>query len=116
MSVLHSTVAAMEGSDEASDWADALTAPRTYLRDARRAVADGHYAVAARKLRQAAAMVSHHEVFAVGRERRRLQIAVKALRLTAKDVAAGAVTSAAQLDGVLRDTHRDLAARSGLSP
>jgi hypothetical protein len=67
--------------------------------------------VAARNLRHAAAMVSKQESYAIGRERARLHIAVEALRLTAKDVEAGAVDSSAQLDAILHDTHRDLLAR-----
>jgi hypothetical protein len=101
-------------SDAGADWADVLTAPRHYLRTARRAVDHRHYRIAARNLRAAATMVAHHEGYAVGRERRRLRVAAQALRLTAKDVAAGAVTSSMQLDGVLNDTHRDLVARGGL--
>jgi hypothetical protein len=101
-------------SDKPAAWAEELTAPRAYISNARRAVDRHHYMVAARNLRHAATMVSKQESYAIGRERARLHIAVAALRLTAKDVEAGAVDSSAQLDAILHDTHRDLLARHPL--
>lgn len=105
---------ALAGSGNPAAWADEVTAPRNYIGAARHAVEHHHNVAAARHLRNAARMVAQHEGYATGRERARLGLAAEALRLTAKDVEAGAVSSAGQLDAVLNDTHDDLLARHPL--
>jgi hypothetical protein len=76
-----------------------------YVHYARADVDQRHYKSAARNLRKAAAILAEQMNHAYGLDRRRLAQDVAALRLTARDVGAGAIASPAQLDGVLETTH-----------
>jgi hypothetical protein len=60
-------------------------------------------------------MLSGKSKYAYGLDRRRLDQDVAALRLTARDVVAGAIKSPAQLDSILDTTHADLLKR-GTAP
>ena len=92
-------------------WAESLGVPSIYVRRARVEVAAGHDKLAARSLRRAAAILTHRSDHVYGLDRRQLARDAAALRLTARDVAAGAVTNPWELNSVLRDTHRDLGER-----
>jgi hypothetical protein len=87
-------------------WTEALGVPTIYVEHARVYVARGRYRSAARTLRKAARILSARAQRGYGLDRARLAADVEALRLTARDVAAGAVTSPAQLDSVLDNVHR----------
>lgn len=89
-------------------WTESLGEPSIYVQRARREVGEKRYQSAARNLRTAALLLARRSERVYGLDRKRLDRDVEALRLTARDVAAAAVTSAAQLDGVLDETHSDL--------
>ena len=101
------TESAVTGVDPHARWTQSLGEPSIYVNYARADVARGHYKSAARNLRRAAADLKQRSEQVYGRDRKRLVQDVRALRLTATDVAAGAVTSQAQLDSVLDTTHAD---------
>jgi hypothetical protein len=86
-------------------WTESLGVPTIYVEQARVYVAQGLYQSAARNLRKAARILSARSQRVYGLDRTRLTADVEALRLTARDVAAGAVTSPAQLDSVLDNVH-----------
>jgi hypothetical protein len=76
-----------------------------YVEHARVHVNEHHYHSASRDLREAARVLSMRAERVYGLDRQRLSTDAQALRLTARDVDAGAITSAAQLDSVLDTTH-----------
>jgi len=90
-------------------WTESLGQPSVYVDHARADVGHGHYKSAARNLREAAKILAARSTDAYGLDRQRLKQDIKALRLTARDVAAGAITSPAQFDSVLNTTHEYLA-------
>jgi len=92
-------------------WAESLGVPSIYVRRARIEVAAGHNKLAASSLRRAAAILTQRSEHVYGLDRRQLSRDAAALRLTARDVAAGAVTNPWELNSVLRDTHHDLGER-----
>ncbi len=97
--------------DPHAGWTEGLGEPTVYVEHARADVGQGHYKSAARNLRKAAAILAGRSHSAYGLDRERIGDDVAALRLTARDVAAGAISSAAQLDAVLNTTHADLRRR-----
>ena len=102
---------AASANDVQARWTESLGVPSIYVERARRDVGEGHYGAAARYLHRAAALLDRRAERVYGLDRRRLDRDADALRLTARDVAAGAVTSRAQLDSVLDDTRRGLRER-----
>ncbi len=99
-------------ADVQARWTESLGKPSVYVQHARAEVDQGHYKSAARHLRKAAALLEQQSQDVYGSDRRRIQQDEKALRLTARDVASGAVTSAAQLNSVLDSVHFDLQKRA----
>lgn len=97
-------------------WTESLGVPTLYIEHARTNVAHRHYRLASRNLRKAAAMLSARAERAYGLDRRHLAADVEALRLTAQDVAAGAISTPAQLDGVLDSTHTAVSKHGAASP
>jgi hypothetical protein len=89
-------------------WTVALGQPSVYVNYARRNLGESRYKAAARNLRKAATLLAVRSVNTYGLERKHLLLDAAALRLTAKDVAAGAVANQAQLDSVLNTTHAAL--------
>jgi predicted metal-dependent hydrolase len=92
-------------------WTESLGEPSMYVNYARVDVGQRHYKSATRNLRKAAAILAEQLKYAYGLDRRRLAQNVSALRLTARDVSAGAITSPAQLDSILDTTHAYLRER-----
>ncbi len=107
--------AAGAGDDVHAKWTDSLGEPSVYVNYARVEVDQKSYQSAARKLRKAAAILAQRLSDTYGLDRRQLVDDVAALRLTARDVEAGAITSSAQLDGVLDTTLAYLAKRGSAS-
>jgi hypothetical protein len=107
--------AARNIDDAQAKWTESLGEPSLYVEHARADVGRRHYKSAARNLRKAADMLSGKSKYAYGLDRRRLDQDVAALRLTARDVVAGAIKSPAQLDSILDTTHADLLKR-GTAP
>jgi hypothetical protein len=103
--------AAGETDDAHARWTESLGEPSIYVHYARTDVDQRHYRSAARNLRKAAAVLAEQMENAYGLDRRRLAQDVAALRLTARDVGAGAITSSALLDSVLDTTHTHLRER-----
>jgi hypothetical protein len=99
---------ARNSNDAHASWTESLGEPTVYVEHARADVGSGRYQSAARNLRKAAAILAKKSKSAYSLDRSRLGEDVGALRLTARDVAAGAITSPAQLDTVLDATHADL--------
>jgi hypothetical protein len=97
--------AAQNIDDPHARWTESLGDPTVYIEHARMDVGRRHFKSAARNLRRAAAMLSDRAKNVYGLDRRHLGDDVAALRLTARDVAAGAIASPAQLDSVLDTTH-----------
>lgn len=95
-------------TDFQAGWTESLGEPTIYVEHARADVGRGHYKSAARNLRKAAAILAERMPQAYGLDRRRIGADVAALRLTARDVAAGAISTPALLDSVLNTTHADL--------
>ena len=91
-------------------WTESLGEPTIYLNYARANVVRQHFKSAARNIRRAAADLSQRSHGAYGLDRKRLLEDIEALRLTARDVDAGAVKSPAQLESVLESTHAAVAA------
>lgn len=79
------------------------------MEHARAEVGQRRFKSAARNLRTAATILAVTSKNAYGLDRQRLRQDIKALRLTAQDVAAGAITTPAQFDSVLQTTHAYLA-------
>jgi hypothetical protein len=96
------------GVDGHPIWTVALGQPSVYVNYARRNLGESRYKAAARNLRKAATLLAVRSVNTYGLERKHLLLDAAALRLTAKDVAAGAVANQAQLDSVLNTTHAAL--------
>ncbi len=90
-------------------WTESLGQPSVYVDRARADVGLRHYKSAARNLRTAANILATRSKNTYALDRQRLSQDVKALRLTVKDVAAGAITSPALLDSALQTTHAYLA-------
>ena len=107
--------AAQDTSAAQGQWTESLGQPSVYVEYARADVGRRHYKSAARNLRKAASILSAKSKEAYGLDRRRLSEDIKALRLTARDVAAGAITSPALFDSALRTTHAYLS-ESGTAP
>ena len=101
--------------DAHAKWTESMGEPTMYVKYARADVDQRHYKSAARNVRKAAAILSEKLHDAHGLDRRRLVQDIAALRLTARDVGAGAITSPAQLDSVLDVTHAHLRER-GTAP
>jgi len=97
-------------------WTESLGLPTVYVDHARAKVAHGRYLSAARDLRRAAAMLATRSQRVFGLDRLRLVADCRALRLTARDVAAGAVTNAAQFHGVLDATHTAVSEHTAAAP
>jgi hypothetical protein len=97
-----------KGSDGHPMWTESLGQPSVYVQYARVEVGESRYQSAARNLRKAAGILAKRSTRTYGLDRRRLRLAVAALRLTARDVSAGAVSTSIQLDSVLNTTHSAL--------
>ena len=89
-------------------WTESLGQPSVYVNYARVEVGKSRYKAAAWNLRKAATMLANRSTNTYGLDRRHLRLDVAALRLTARDVAAGAVANPAQLDSVLNTTRSEL--------
>jgi hypothetical protein len=92
------------------EWTHSLGLPSIYIERARKEVGEKHFKSAALSLRKASVMLQQRSSRVSGLDRKRLAADATSLRLTARDVAAGAITTRAQLDSVLETTHTDLSA------
>lgn len=107
--------ARQNAGDGHARWTESLGEPSIYVEYARREVDQKRFKSAARNLRKAATILADKMKYAYGLDRTRLSQDVAALRLTARDVGAGAITTPAQLDSVLTITHSYLRERGTAS-
>jgi hypothetical protein len=86
-------------------WRDSFGVPGIYINQARIKVGQNLYRSAARDLQKGARILTQRAESVYGMDKIRLMEDAATLRLMAKDVEAGAVTTVAQFNSVLDDIH-----------